>query len=142
MKHKHHNPPRHRAGDHDNVVEVTTTQHAMFHYCEWRLHGLREDFIAWKGLSQAIGKEELFLERSALGGSKGAGKPKPHEHGKAISEAVTKLYEEDPTYRHRVSKAMEGNTNSKNHSSEDYKKKQSEAMKAAWARRKAKQALQ
>ena len=36
----------------------------------------------------------------------------------------------------KISKAMMGNTNSKNHKSPEYRKKQSEAMKAAWKRRK------
>jgi len=31
---------------------------------------------------------------------------------------------------------MKGNSNSKNHSSDEYRNKQSQAMKEAWARRK------
>lgn len=52
MKHKHHIIPRHRGGtDADGLVDCSVTQHAMFHFCEWKLHGLKEDYIAWKFLS-------------------------------------------------------------------------------------------
>ena len=41
--------------------------------------------------------------------------------------------------KERISDAMVGNTNSKNHSSEEYRSKQSQIMKDAWARRKKKE---
>ena len=52
--HRHHLKPKHRGGtDADGIIEVSTTCHAMFHYCEWRLHGKWEDFTAWKMLCKA-----------------------------------------------------------------------------------------
>ena len=67
MKHKHHNPPRHRVGNHNNIVEITPTCHAMFHFCEWQLHGLKGDYIAWRALSKQINvlqiSEEVELMR-------------------------------------------------------------------------------
>lgn len=50
MIHRHHLIPKHRGGSDDpsNLVEVTPTQHAMFHYCEWRLWGSMKDFCAYK----------------------------------------------------------------------------------------------
>lgn len=50
MNHKHHIIPRHRGGTDDpsNLVEVTPIQHAMFHYCEWKLWGNYKDFCAYK----------------------------------------------------------------------------------------------
>ena len=52
MKHLHHLKPKHRGGtDADGLVEVTITQHAMFHYCEWKLWGHPGDKVAWKCLS-------------------------------------------------------------------------------------------
>ena len=53
MMHKHHLVPKHRGGtDNDGLVEVSVTCHAMFHYCEWRLHGHWQDRVAWKMLAQ------------------------------------------------------------------------------------------
>jgi hypothetical protein len=40
--------------------------------------------------------------------------------------------------KRKISEAMKGNKSSKNHSSSEYRKVQSEAMKKAWAKRKAK----
>lgn len=50
MVHRHHIIPKHRGGSDDpsNLVEVTPTQHAMFHYCEWKLWGNYKDFCAYK----------------------------------------------------------------------------------------------
>ena len=60
-KDKHHLVPKHRGGtDADGLVEVTKKQHAMFHFCEWKLHGHKEDYIAWKALAGLIGKEEAY----------------------------------------------------------------------------------
>ena len=51
MKHNHHLVPQHRGGtDADGLVEVSVIQHAMFHYCEWRLHGHWQDKTAWRML--------------------------------------------------------------------------------------------
>ena len=74
-KHKHHIVPRHKGGTNDptNLVEVTVTQHAMFHYCEWKLYGNEYDKIAWKALSNQITLNEA--QRLAhLQGCKNGGK--------------------------------------------------------------------
>lgn len=65
-KHKHHIIPRYRGGvdDPSNLVEVTVTQHAMFHYCEWRLWGDRRDYNAYRLL---IGGEWDPKLRSSMG---------------------------------------------------------------------------
>ena len=70
MKQKHHLLPRYRGGSNDpgNLVEVTTTQHAMFHYCNWRLWGSEEDRIAWRCLSGQISIDDAILESRRLGG--------------------------------------------------------------------------
>ena len=70
MKNKHHIIPRYMGGSNspDNLVEVTLTQHAMFHYCNWRLWGNKEDEIAWKALSGQISIEDVILESRRLGG--------------------------------------------------------------------------
>jgi hypothetical protein len=76
MKHKHHLTPRYRGGSDDssNIVELTVVQHAMFHYCNWRLWGRSEDKIAWKALSGQISFDEAKRQSQVLGGRKGADK--------------------------------------------------------------------
>ena len=57
---KHHLKPKHRGGtDDDGLVEVTKTCHAMFHFCEFQLHGMKEDFVAWKALAGQMNKGEI-----------------------------------------------------------------------------------
>ncbi len=69
MKHKHHIIPRYEGGNNlqENLVELTTTQHAMWHYAEWTRKNNLEDYLAWKSLSGQIGKEELQSVKSKLG---------------------------------------------------------------------------
>jgi hypothetical protein len=70
MKHQHHIKPKHRGGTDDewNLTppieparcEDGWSSHAIFHFCEWQLWGLRDDFLAWKGLAGFLGKEEII----------------------------------------------------------------------------------
>jgi len=78
LKHKHHIVPRYRGGSDDpsNLVEVSVVQHAMWHFCNYQLWGEPEDRLAWRGLSGAIGKEEVLRERMRIGGYKAAKKAK------------------------------------------------------------------
>lgn len=73
MTQKHHIIPKYRGGTDakENLVEVTVTQHAMFHYCNWRLWGAKEDWLAWQAITGLIGNEQAHRERSSLGGLKG-----------------------------------------------------------------------
>ena len=73
MTHKHHIIPKYKGGTDDpsNLVEVTVTQHAMFHYCNWRLWGEKYDWLAWRGLTGEIGKEELVRQARIEGLKKG-----------------------------------------------------------------------
>lgn len=68
LMHKHHIIPCYMGGTNDptNLVEVTVTQHAMFHYCNYQLWGNEQDKIAYRGLSGSIGKEEVLMELMAL----------------------------------------------------------------------------
>jgi hypothetical protein len=47
--HKHHIIPRYMGGTDavENLVEITVTQHAMYHFCNYQLWGNEEDKIAW-----------------------------------------------------------------------------------------------
>lgn len=78
MKHKHHIIPKHRGGSNDpsNLVEVSLTQHAMFHYCEWKLHEKRADYIAWKRLVGNLSDKELVHQKLIMAGEKGGRKVK------------------------------------------------------------------
>jgi hypothetical protein len=69
MKHKHHIIPRYEGGSNlqENLVELTTTQHSMWHYAEWIRKKNDEDYLAWKCLSGQIGKEEIQKIKSKIG---------------------------------------------------------------------------
>ena len=138
MKHKHHNPPRHRVGDHDVTIELSITQHAMFHFCEWQLHGLREDRLAWMSLTRQISQEEIQHERSSIGGRNNAGKQKSTEHRAKISASNIGGggFNHTPESKEKHRQSMMGNTNSHSQKSPESKARHSEIMKAAWARRK------
>ena len=73
MKHRHHITPTHRdpSPSNNSTVEVSITRHAMFHFAEWQLWGLKEDFLAWRGLAGLSTKEELAEELMILGRAKG-----------------------------------------------------------------------
>lgn len=66
MKHKHHIIPKHRGGTDDpsNIVEVTPTQHAMFHFCEWSLWGDYKDFCAYKMILGDVKNPEFRSARN------------------------------------------------------------------------------
>lgn len=73
MKHKHHLIPKYLGGSDEsqNLVEVTPTQHTMFHYCNWCLWGNEQDKIAWKALAGYSTKEEIIHQVISLAGKKG-----------------------------------------------------------------------
>jgi hypothetical protein len=66
----------------ENLVEITVTQHAMFHFCNYQLCGNEEDKIAWRMLGKQITLNEAKLEAVKLGQSKGR-------------EVQKKLYEDE-----------------------------------------------
>jgi hypothetical protein len=78
MRHKHHIIPKHRGGTNDasNLIEISLTQHAMFHYCEWQLHKKRADYVAWKRLVGNLKDEELVHQKLIMGGENGGRKSK------------------------------------------------------------------
>jgi hypothetical protein len=76
--HRHHIIPRYMGGTDaaENLVEVTVTQHAMYHFCNHQLWGNEEDKIAWRVLGGQITFDEAKLEAVKLGSKKGGEKIK------------------------------------------------------------------
>lgn len=72
LTHKHHIMPKYMGGSDDpsNLIEVSITRHAMFHFCNYQLWGNDEDRIAYLGLSKQIGSDEIILEKQKLGAKK------------------------------------------------------------------------
>ncbi len=141
MAHIHHIIPQYQGGTDDlsNLIEVSVTRHAMFHFCNWQLWRRKEDWIAWKGLSKQIGEEEIFIEASSLGGRSNTGKPKSYGHRTKISLSVKENHSKHPRSKEtkqKISMALRGNQNSHSQKSGEARKKHSEIMKAAWAQRK------
>jgi hypothetical protein len=58
------------SNDASNLVEVTVTQHAMFHFCNYQLWGNEEDRLAWLGLSKISTKEEYVSQLLSLARNK------------------------------------------------------------------------
>ena len=91
--HQHHLVPKHRGGtDEDGLVEVTPTQHAMWHYAEWRLHGRWQDKCAWRML---VGSQKSSRE----------GVPHTPEAKQKQSEVRQKAWE-NPELRDKMQQGM------------------------------------
>jgi hypothetical protein len=47
--------------DPSNIIKLSIEEHAEAHRILWEEHGHKQDYYAWKGLSGALGKEEIIL---------------------------------------------------------------------------------
>lgn len=96
MKHKHRIIPGYEGGEYTegNVIELTPTQHAMWHYAEWLRKENHEDLIAWKGLSKLISHEEAVSLACMLGGRKGGSRSKTALQRTDLKEIAEKLKSE------------------------------------------------
>jgi hypothetical protein len=83
MKHKHRIVPGYEGGEYTetNVVLLTITQHAMWHYAEWTRKKNQRDLLAWKGLKGDLSKGELLKESIRVGAVSGG--KKSSETGKS-----------------------------------------------------------
>lgn len=74
MLHKHRIKPGHEGGVYEdgNVVLLTPTRHAMWHFAEWQRKGKWEDRIAWRALAGLALKEEVVATVLSEAGKKGA----------------------------------------------------------------------
>lgn len=70
--HKHHIIPRHAGGTDDpsNLVELTIEEHAEAHRVLYETYNRKEDWLAWKGLSGLIGKDDMMREKASLNSSR------------------------------------------------------------------------
>jgi hypothetical protein len=101
--HKHHIIPRYMGGTDvaENLVEITVTQHAMYHFCNYQLWGNEQDKIAWRMLGKQITLDEAKLEAMKLG------------HKKA-KEVQKKLYEDEEYMEKYIQRCKESFHNSPN----------------------------
>jgi len=65
MKHKHHIIPKYMGGSDDpsNLIEVTITQHIMWHFANWQRMGNYQDKLAYKLLANTDASEEKEILR-------------------------------------------------------------------------------
>jgi len=139
--HTHHKIPKHMNGTNDpeNLVRLTVEEHAYAHRLLYEKYGKEEDRIAWLGLAGIFSKEEVVQAAQKLGRTAGGlankGKAKSDQHKQNISNSIQTMYE-NTDLATKISEGMKGNVNSKNHSSEEYRKAQSERTKLAWKKRK------
>lgn len=109
--HKHHIVPRYMGGTDtaENLVEITVTQHAMYHFCNYQLWGKDEDKIAWKMLGGQISAGEAYLEARKLGGKRGAQKIKEKlqnpEILKVYKEKCKKAFHNSPNREYMIERA-------------------------------------
>jgi hypothetical protein len=47
--------------DPSNIIKLSIEEHAASHKKLWEEHGHKQDYYAWKGLSGALGKEEIII---------------------------------------------------------------------------------
>ena len=63
MKHKHHIIPKYEGGTEEgNIVELSITCHAMWHFAEYQRKGNWQDKLAFRILTGRITKEEAVRE--------------------------------------------------------------------------------
>ena len=95
MKHKHRIKPGYEGGKYEegNVVVLSVTQHAMWHFAEWQRKGNWEDKLAWQALAGIVGREEITQTLLSEAGKKG---------GKSIVR--------DEEFRQKISRANTGKT--------------------------------
>jgi hypothetical protein len=125
------------SNDPSNIIFLSIRDHAIAHAKLYLKHGKYEDYVAFKGLKKQIGKDQIYIETSRIGGLNNKNQPKSLEHRLKISKSNSKPRKRrSKETKLKISQAMKGNKNSNKHSTNKYKKTQSEAMKKSWAKRK------
>ena len=62
MRHKHHIIPKHMGGtdSKNNLIELSVEEHSEAHRILFEKYGCWQDYVAWKGLSGIISKEDII----------------------------------------------------------------------------------
>ena len=91
------------SNDSSNLVLVTLKQHAMFHYCNWKLWNNKEDEIAWKMLSGQITPYEATIQsiknssrKTCIERNKINNPMWDKNTAKKVSESLKKYWENNP----------------------------------------------
>lgn len=109
--HKHHIIPRYMGGtdSNENLVEITVTQHAMYHFCNYQLWGNEEDNIAWRMLGKQITLDEAKLEAIKLGSKKAGEIMKDKMNDEKVRQEWSnrsKKFWEDEDYRQKITEVL------------------------------------
>jgi len=130
--HKHHIIPRYEGGSDfaENLVELTVTQHAMWHFAEWQRKGNSQDRIAWKSLAGIAGDEEWIRERNRAGGL-AAGKG--YKISPEACENLSKIRKGRKLTEEQKAKLRKPHKNKRRPYSEEVRKAKSEKMKEKWS---------
>lgn len=119
MKHKHRIVPGYEGGEYteSNVVHLTPTQHAMWHFAEWQRKGRWQDRVAWRGLAGLASSEESRLEAMS-----NAWKcRKTTKHSDLTRKKLSESKRGRPGHKHsqeskaKISSALAGRTKSEEH---------------------------
>jgi len=98
--------------DPNNLVRLTIQEHADAHLELYRKHGKREDYIAWMGLSNQIGKEEIIFEVFSMNGKRNGPKNRGNKRPDLSKRNRTpEMIEAVSRPKPGTSRAMMGNTN-------------------------------
>lgn len=141
IKHKHHIIPRHAGGTDElsNLIELTIEEHAEAHRILYHKYERIEDYLAWKGLSGQIGKDEI-LRQIAMAQK---GKKKPEGFGEKVS-AFRKTFKYSEESKRKISESKKGKKYTEEHrknislsqtgrkQSQHQKDKARETMECAW----------
>ena len=99
MTHKHRIKPGYEGGKYEdgNIVFLSPTRHAMWHFAEWQRKGRWQDKTAWQGLTGLIGHEEVLAQVAVESGRRAGSNPKPmlqRQDLNQIADQIRKEYEE------------------------------------------------
>lgn len=77
--------------DPSNLIYLTVEEHALEHKNLWEKYGKKEDYLAWKALSGQLNNQEVWLEKSRLGGKALKG----YKHSEEAKENYKKSWTEE-----------------------------------------------
>lgn len=97
--------------DPSNIIELSIEEHAEAHHELYEKHGHLEDYIAWKGLTGCIGKEEIIQHISHMNGKKRKGSKNPKLSELNKLKTGDKNPAKNPSVRAKLSILKSGSSN-------------------------------